>query len=1186
LGIPALNNTPYVNRLFRNSGLGRQTQSLMMMVNPRIIIQEEEEELYLGGRFTLDELWMLDNGRRSRETRFDVNGNGMVDFDSLISLITETVAPDTWNDVGGPGSIEGFPSNLSLVVSQNGLNFTDTPAFEPRLLTRVYPVGDLVLPISAVSFTADGRSLMGGMGDMTIRLWNGGQMWMPDSGLQRREWLDFDGDGRFWDVDGEFDGAPLANVWLDTEPDVWGWEHLTSSRKRYASIDLAHFDAADKGVYEALARSTSVDLKDVTLAEAIAYLEDLHNISIKFDKQALARANVGLDTPVTLCVKDVSLRSVLRLLLSPLQLEYVVKGGVILVVPRDQTHRLDHRIHDLLVFAPGMHTNRADIQAVLDAEAQIPDKASTGKIDKRAAALIDRARAIGWSRLSICDPTGAKTQFLFDGRGRCRIETQTPLGLKEQILCDGQWLWHQYPALGVGARRSNSRFHRAALTQLIPWLLSPIEDLARGADVRAIDDRTVAIVPHGSQDDPQDATADRQQTELRLRFAEDGRLAERQVVVMKTAEEYRQAVAGASSSSTAAGSHSHEKTPTAARSTSSDTTILRITYAADGTVQYLDKDDRVLSERKFSVEACDQPKLVPDESLVILPMPWRTREHVLAAAELKDDGVFDGWSDEDALAVLAAETAGGSPSMRSTVGWRFLNRGDRRIGLYTLLLAAGVDWAAADDEDLDPQLDVRQLFNPLREDPDNPLAQYVAAVQQIQSADELREIGILGGAKTGFLQQLAAMRDLSLAWQQAEPAEAGQKQREKLERQTARFLQRSRCMPLAVGMLSEVWCGGGNEAFVRVVDEAQDVFEKPMPSAFAVRFLHAEMVATGGDKDRALRLIESLLAAMLDAGFMPLVDDDTKTTFYSGDEGEKAWQDLVERITEHSLRHGATTSALVIARRLHELGEPEAAERIFASVTTSGATEGRVPRTLAAVGYLWSTDQQTRASAMLEPLLSDDGVDCPPALWKLAAAMAQKRGLPVRAAEYLDRALDLQYAQLPDDVDIKFFRREYRQMLDQYRDAAESLADAGLAERQRLVSRIVRVADRWRALDPDAGDACRLAADPLARLGAVDLAWDYITSPLAGAEQADIPWKERGREYHLQGRYDLAQRSYGQAVEADPTDAQILWQQAQALIESGNHDRAQPLFERLANGSWDPKYDEIRQQAQRALGRN
>jgi general secretion pathway protein D len=43
-GVPMLSKLPYISRLFKNVGIGRTTQSLMMMVTPRIIIQEEEEQ--------------------------------------------------------------------------------------------------------------------------------------------------------------------------------------------------------------------------------------------------------------------------------------------------------------------------------------------------------------------------------------------------------------------------------------------------------------------------------------------------------------------------------------------------------------------------------------------------------------------------------------------------------------------------------------------------------------------------------------------------------------------------------------------------------------------------------------------------------------------------------------------------------------------------------------------------------------------------------------------------------------------------------------------------------------------------------------------------------------------------------------------------------------------------------------
>jgi len=40
------------------------------------------------------------------------------EFDTLIDLITKEIAPSIWEDVGGPGSVEAFPTKLSITVSQ------------------------------------------------------------------------------------------------------------------------------------------------------------------------------------------------------------------------------------------------------------------------------------------------------------------------------------------------------------------------------------------------------------------------------------------------------------------------------------------------------------------------------------------------------------------------------------------------------------------------------------------------------------------------------------------------------------------------------------------------------------------------------------------------------------------------------------------------------------------------------------------------------------------------------------------------------------------------------------------------------------------------------------------------------------------------------------------------------------
>jgi len=44
-------------------------------------------------------------------------GAALADFDSLIDLITATIAPDSWDDVGGPGAIESFPGGVFVDAS-------------------------------------------------------------------------------------------------------------------------------------------------------------------------------------------------------------------------------------------------------------------------------------------------------------------------------------------------------------------------------------------------------------------------------------------------------------------------------------------------------------------------------------------------------------------------------------------------------------------------------------------------------------------------------------------------------------------------------------------------------------------------------------------------------------------------------------------------------------------------------------------------------------------------------------------------------------------------------------------------------------------------------------------------------------------------------------------------------------
>ena len=64
-----------------------------------------------------------------------------------------------------------------------------------------------------------------------------------------------------------------------------------------------------------------------------------------------------------------------------------------------------------------------------------------------------------------------------------------------------------------------------------------------------------------------------------------------------------------------------------------------------------------------------------------------------------------------------------------------------------------------------------------------------------------------------------------------------------------------------------------------------------------------------------------------------------------------------------------------------------------------------------------------------------------------------------------------------------------------------------------------------------------------------------------------------------QGHIELADRAYASAFEAEPTNAQILWDRARALLDSGRTAEARKLFRQLADGQWQPRFSGLQAQA-------
>jgi ferric-dicitrate binding protein FerR (iron transport regulator) len=1242
------------------------------------------------------------------------------DFDDLIELITTTVAPKTWDTDGGQGTIDKFPTNLSLVLSQTqevresaveqaaqievqrtinrarGIMRNDPQKVLQDLRTEqqklVLQTADLRPEVAAQltgTLQAAIRAARAQVAVVQERerrqqevVAAGQERMLINESLTReqtkvRQLMDrFDSimrEGKYSEaeedavrevqeivnsgmdrlnnpqavgatldarVKGALDSAmalriarqrgfvdtlyqvershvpfPVSDLVIplqDEPPIVYPsadeWKKINKRKEKWGSAELAHRGAAEKKIERALKEPTTIEFDETPLQAVIDYLKDLHHIEIQFDMKELQTAGVDPDaTLVTKNLKGISLRSALKLLLDDLQLKAVIHNEVLLITtpegvehffppawsvaalrwPGDSDDRwrpLLYRppefnrdpavFYDLLGYAPGMRTSLADVAAVLEAEADAP-AAQPGKIDERARRLIQRARAAGWQRAVLRDRPGMKGFAVeWDGAGRCRYERTTRDGLREQVLCDGTTLWHLYPELGLGARRSVSRFHREALAQLIPWALPPAEDLARGADLLAVDEKTVAIVPHATAQEGADVSAAssgqnahgqeaRAREVCRLLFADDGRLAERQWVEEPSGKVLRR-------ESCAAGAE--------------------ITPAPSA-----------------------EPRLRPDAGLVILPLPLRTPAHLEEARDGPRGDAFANWSEEDALAMVAADLGTDAARMKQIIRRRFFERGDRRLGFYALLFSANQIHLQPDKQD--PKAAARPEFDPLADHPREPLARYIAAYLAATADGADREFRAFGpaaaGAKAsdrspqavcddGFLRQLAEFHDVRMSgWSEdyhahgaSDASSDGKKEMDALFADARRDnLHLLDCMgrmnsPELAWLVwnqaqDRVYWRYDSDARRRIVSDLADAaarFQATPRLHYYAQYAIARQWANAGDGKQAQAVFERLYTETLDAGGLPPIDASFREAFQESGDGPR-WRTLMLAAARKLLAGPDPLAALRLARQVDEAGDAALVEELYDVAQRTAPADDRLCVTLARIDHYRRHQQLAKADALLQTLLGTRDYADSADLWRLAEAIATARGMTAAAIGCRQRALDIQYEDLRDLADAEPLCREYRDLLAGYEKLLTATAPFGPAASAELLGRIVRAADQWRQIDADPAEACQAAGRVLAALGATDLAWEYFTTPLALRPDESGPWLELAGALAQQGQIDRADRVYAAAFQIEPGNAQILWERASALWDAGRQEQARPLFRQIVAGPWAPRFADLQARA-------
>jgi hypothetical protein len=86
---------------------------------------------------------------------------------------------------------------------------------------------------------------------------------------------------------------------------------------------------AEERIRATLSENTTATFIELPLADAVQQLSEQHDIPIVVDKRALEEFGLSHDVPVNLSLKNVSLRSFLRLLLRDLDLTYMIRDEVL-----------------------------------------------------------------------------------------------------------------------------------------------------------------------------------------------------------------------------------------------------------------------------------------------------------------------------------------------------------------------------------------------------------------------------------------------------------------------------------------------------------------------------------------------------------------------------------------------------------------------------------------------------------------------------------------------------------------------------------------------------------------------------------------------------------------------------------------------------------------------------------------
>jgi tetratricopeptide (TPR) repeat protein len=470
----------------------------------------------------------------------------------------------------------------------------------------------------------------------------------------------------------------------------------------------------------------------------------------------------------------------------------------------------------------------------------------------------------------------------------------------------------------------------------------------------------------------------------------------------------------------------------------------------------------------------------------------------------------------------------------------------------------------------------------------DPLARYLWELHDENIHDWQARLGFAPGLNDPetFLGKLTTFRRIYVRWQGGYTNHGLWGQRDGERQRVIDFAKRNAENVLGWCSLAMVQDRVPNTPAWKGIADGWSVLAEKSPLRYQARYEEARSLGNAGLNDEAQKKYQKLFNDALAEGVLPPLDASFRNVLESGkaDVWAKLMRDTATKCTDPKKK--ARPVIVTLAWQCYQLGDIAMSDALLDLALANILADEKPYTSIAAIHFLNATSRYDRADAIVRDLLTDADLAKSAGLWRLASQTADNRSDRVRSIECLEKALDIEYARLPEVFDVQPIRTDYGRLLSHYEWLADASKSLAVAPPKDLAVRLVKAADRWRQMDPEAQDVPNRVAAILRKVGGegtAELAWEYATTPLALKPNESGPWVSLAWSVRQEGNWQLADKCYEMAFAAEPLNAQLLWDRAENLRQQGQLAESQRLLKQLAESDWQPRFNGLKAQAKQAV---